>query len=301
MAPKTKHDPSVDLRLPRTLLLATDLQQSILAELDRCGPNQFTYTAYGSQTRRLPGGTCLGFNGQIKEQTTGWYHLGNGHRVYNPVLMRFHSSDRLSPFGKGGINSYCYCGGSPVNRVDPTGRWWSIVPVAGQVVGTMLGGVFAVGAIFRTAFAKYVNKTPLPQNVQTANREQFWGGVIGLASRPLGIPSALGATVPTLTAGIGSGGNVVSQVFTFKGGLGQAFHQGRQLLAESRTTGPSLPRMAFESVKEVSGLNALTGAVKRRFTRAPEAVSDVPLSEVNVEARNIRNSGAGGTQEVTRF
>jgi hypothetical protein len=36
--------------------------------------------------------------------------------------MRFYSADSLSPFGKGGLNSYCYCLGDPVNRTDPTGH-----------------------------------------------------------------------------------------------------------------------------------------------------------------------------------
>lgn len=301
--PVSQHDrsPLTDRGFSRTLLLATDLQQSILAELDRSGPNQLVYTAYGSQSSQLPAGVRLGFNGQLKERTTGWYHLGNGHRVYNPVLMRFHSPDRLSPFGKGGMNSYAYCGGSPVNRVDPTGKWWFAVPVAGQVVGTALGAVFAVGATVRTAFAKYVTKAPLPANLQTANRRQFWGGVFGFLSRPLGVPTALASTLPPATAGVSVGGNLVSQVLTFGGGLEQALHQGRQLVAVSRATGPSIPRMAFESVKEVSGANAVTGFVKRRFTRAPEIVPDVPMESVRVDPRSVRDPIDSESQEVTRF
>ncbi len=107
----------------RTLLLATDLQQSILAELDRSGPNRLAYSAYGVLSSQRPPGSRLGFNGQLRERSAGWYHLGNGHRVYNPVLMRFHSPDRLSPFGKGGVNVYAYCQGDPVNFTDPTGRF----------------------------------------------------------------------------------------------------------------------------------------------------------------------------------
>lgn len=115
--------PATDIALSRTLLLATDLQQSILAELDRSGPNRLAYTAYGSQSGQGTAGTHLGFNGQRRERPTGWYHLGNGHRVYNPVLMRFHSADRLSPFGKGGVNAYVYCGGDPINFEDPSGQF----------------------------------------------------------------------------------------------------------------------------------------------------------------------------------
>jgi hypothetical protein len=52
---------------------------------------------------------------------TGHYLLGNGYRAFNPVLMRFNSPDNLSPFGKGGLNSYAYCLGDPINLQDSTG------------------------------------------------------------------------------------------------------------------------------------------------------------------------------------
>ena len=69
--------PSVtDTRSPRTLLLASDLQQSVLAELDRSGPNPFAYSPYGLQSGLRRRETHLGFNGQFQEGATGWYHLG---------------------------------------------------------------------------------------------------------------------------------------------------------------------------------------------------------------------------------
>lgn len=67
-------------------------------------------------------GAGLGFNGELHEPGTGWQILGNGYRVYNPALMRFHSPDSLSPFGQGGMNAYAYCNGDPVNAMDPTGH-----------------------------------------------------------------------------------------------------------------------------------------------------------------------------------
>lgn len=172
-SPLPVRSPAATVLQPRTLLLATDLQQSILAELDRSGPNLRAYTPYGSPSSLRPTSAGLGFNGQLKERPTGWYHLGNGHRVYNPLLIRFHSPDRLSPFGKGGLNPYAYCSGSPMNRVDPSGRAW--LSLLGNVVGTALNSIFAGAAINRAAAAIVAGK---PQSMLTriGNAMSFWGG-----------------------------------------------------------------------------------------------------------------------------
>ena len=131
-----------------TLLLGTDLQRSVLRSLS--GAHQLTqaYTPYGHH-RGQQG--LLGFNGEAPDPMTGHYLLGNGHRAYNPVLMRFNSPDTLSPFGKGGLNPYCYCLGDPVNRVDPNGQFSFalIAPIVLSVIG--LGGT-AVGAIPSVGF-----------------------------------------------------------------------------------------------------------------------------------------------------
>ncbi|WP_448111688.1 RHS repeat-associated core domain-containing protein [Pseudomonas lini] len=180
------HPPVADIAFSRTLLLATDLQQSILAELDRSGPNRLAYTAYGSQISQRTAGTHLGLNGQLRERATGWYHLGNGHRVYNPVLMRFHSPDRLSPFGKGGVNTYAYAMGDPINYTDPTGEF--VVPLfqATQRVLTV-----ALHSIVPTAmiFGPKVSGAAL-----TATRVSLLGSagsavgaVMQLAGNPIGI------------------------------------------------------------------------------------------------------------------
>jgi len=95
------------------------------------------YTVYGHDGCEQSA-SVLRFSGQRKEPATGHYLLGNGYRAFNPVLMRFHSPDSLSPMGAGGINCYAYCGGDPINNTDPSGhlklprvRLLSIRPKAG--------------------------------------------------------------------------------------------------------------------------------------------------------------------------
>ena len=102
-------------------LLKTDHASTVWAGRSSETVLSQVFDAYGySQGDLLP----LGFNGQPMDGFTRNYLLGNGHRMYCRRLMRFSSSDGLSPFGKGGMNSYAYCGGDPVNRHDPSGRNW---------------------------------------------------------------------------------------------------------------------------------------------------------------------------------
>lgn len=106
----------------RTALLCTDPQRSVLTVADTGLPKSLVYSPYGQTAAESGLFSLLGFNGERPDSVTGHYLLGNGYRAYNPVLMRFNSPDDKSPFGEGGLNAYAYCGGDPVNRVDPTGH-----------------------------------------------------------------------------------------------------------------------------------------------------------------------------------
>lgn len=106
-------------------LLICDRQKSVVMGY-RNGQTHFsaTYAAYGWMKPQM-GGPAIGFNGQRVEPLTDCYALGHGYRVYNPGLRRFHSPDRLSPFGKGGLNNFTYCSGDPINYEDPEGLFLS--------------------------------------------------------------------------------------------------------------------------------------------------------------------------------
>lgn len=104
----------------------------------------------------------LGFNGELREKKTGWYILGNGYRAYNPVLGRFHSPDRLSPFDRGGLNPYTYCLGDPINYRDPTGHL-AIFGLGASLLGrlaTPAGALTAASIVSGVAAVAVMNKDP---------------------------------------------------------------------------------------------------------------------------------------------
>jgi len=81
------------------MLLATDLQRSVLHTLEKNHPRQsIAYSPYGHRLAENGLTSLLGFNGERWDPVTGHYLLGNGYRAFNPVLMRFDSPDSFSPF-----------------------------------------------------------------------------------------------------------------------------------------------------------------------------------------------------------
>jgi len=117
LAQQRQQDGSVD-----TTLLATDQQRSVLGTRGLSGSHFLAYSPYGHRPAENGLLSLLGFNGERPDPLTGHYHLGNGYRQFNPVLMRFNSPDSWSPFGRGGLNSYAYSGGDPRNWLDSTGH-----------------------------------------------------------------------------------------------------------------------------------------------------------------------------------
>ncbi|PWB35352.1 hypothetical protein DCO48_02725 [Pseudomonas sp. SDI] len=102
-------------------LLASDRYRSALHALNGTADQAPRYTPYGFCQPAAEPATVVGFNGECADPLTGHILLGS-YRVYTPRVMRFHSPDNLSPFGKGGINPYAYCQGDPLNNTDPTGH-----------------------------------------------------------------------------------------------------------------------------------------------------------------------------------
>jgi len=109
-----------------TLLLGSDQQASPIFEADD-RPSASAYTPYGAEEASR---SWIGFTGAARDDVLMGYLLGNGYRLYNPVLMRFCSPDSFSPFIM--MNSYAYCEGDPVNSSDPSGHMKNLTSTLNQ-------------------------------------------------------------------------------------------------------------------------------------------------------------------------
>uniref|UniRef100_UPI00046405A1 RHS repeat-associated core domain-containing protein n=1 Tax=Pseudomonas syringae TaxID=317 RepID=UPI00046405A1 len=177
-----------------TQLLSTDARRTVLAEVSPQSINDLSYSAYGHRSSVVAAASRSGFNGELRELATGWYLLGQGYRAYNPVLMRFHSPDSLSPFGNGGLNAYAYCVGDPVNYLDPDGHipWW-------------VGLVAGVAATVVTAGIAAPLTAVLGISVATASAVASTASVISSVATVISVGSAVGSalTKGELSEGLG--------------------------------------------------------------------------------------------------
>lgn len=147
----------------------------------------------------------LGFNGERRDTINGSTHLGNGYREFNPMLMCFHSPDSLSPSGGGGINSYTYCGGDPINNTDPNGHYsvgsWLGIGVAmalGMLLTPISGGSSLAAVLSVVSVTTAVASAALTVS-QTflAERDPKTAAVLGWAALGMGIVSALSSVALT--------------------------------------------------------------------------------------------------------
>jgi len=120
---RSESTPLAEQHPAATVLLPTDRHGSVLLGLgdDHAGAAN-AYAPYGHNPTALSASGLAAFNGERLEPATQLYLLGN-YRLYSTTLGRFLSADRLSPFEAGGVNSYAYCAGDPINYVDPTGHF----------------------------------------------------------------------------------------------------------------------------------------------------------------------------------
>lgn len=198
--------------MPNPTFLATEGLRSPLRRVAAGGRVVITYMPYGgiSTEHAEP---QIGFTGQVREPMLSGYMLGNGYRLYNPDLMRFLSPDQLSPFEMGGLNSYSYCLGDPINRHDPTGHFtwaqaWSMFSTIFTNAVNILGASQTLGSAMITKLSDYYSGR------QTLSlRDPYVAGSIigsgvataGAVSEAFGMPGAGVITAAGNAINIGSG------------------------------------------------------------------------------------------------
>jgi RHS repeat-associated protein len=301
-----------------SVLLGSDAMGSVLSEAS-AGLRRPVYTVYG-YSEESAGDSSIAFVGEMKDEKTGWYLLGS-YRAYNPRLMRFHSPDGLSPFGRGGFNSYAYCGGNPVTRVDPTGEDWveiltylaiGVFTVAATVlapgVGTALSASLAGAATTVQGFVTAsVVATAASASLEVAAAVADGAGdgtaakYLGVAGAGLGLLSAGFAQRAAVLAAFETVGTTVSRAGSAIGRSMSAL-SGRVSRAVSRT---SLRRSAPASSR-ASDLGSPAGRssslqelpmrkLKRRAPRPPGSTGTP-----NPPPRRTRVRFTGGTEQYTR-
>ncbi|MDG9874388.1 RHS repeat-associated core domain-containing protein [Pseudomonas juntendi] len=97
-------------------IMTSDRANSVLGVLDKV----VTYSPYG-HLDATEDAVLLAFNGQWRDPRTLCYLLGS-YRLFSPQLQQFCSPDSFSPFASGGLNTYNYCAGDPINYTDTSGH-----------------------------------------------------------------------------------------------------------------------------------------------------------------------------------
>lgn len=229
-------------------LLATDQRRSVLEAVHPAGQQQsLAYTPYGSRAGGAGLNSLLGFNGELPDPVTGCYLLGNGYRAYNPVLMRFHSPDNLSPFGAGGINAYAYCVGDPINLSDPTGHfsWRAIAGIVLAVASIALTAV-TLGTTAPLTGPTLVGSLSLSTSAAIVNVAANTVGIAATIAQEVAPRSEAGAILGYVSLGLGILG----------AGLGKA---AARTAGEAATT---LTRQGAIKVSNGQALQSFAGAAK---------------------------------------
>ena len=108
---------------PEYRLFYYDLRGSTVALADMHGiTDRFSYTPYGAAYQYIGWTeTIFLFAGQHGVQTDANGLIYMRARYYSPELGLFINEDPI----RDGLNWYAYAGGNPVNRIDPTGLFYS--------------------------------------------------------------------------------------------------------------------------------------------------------------------------------
>lgn len=160
-----------------TYTYTKDVQGSIIELVGEDGNSvtSYRYDDYGTTTinGKQTAANELAYTGGVYDKTTGEYYLNA--RYYNPEDGRFLTQDtyRGESTDVDSWNLYTYCGGNPVNYVDPSGH--SILGKIGKALGK--GAKAAVHLGMRNVGA-LVRVSPAMNKATKWSGKRFWNLVI---------------------------------------------------------------------------------------------------------------------------
>ncbi|WP_171017097.1 RHS repeat-associated core domain-containing protein [Pseudomonas sp. G(2018)] len=185
------------------------------------------YTAYGHRKDQPLNGSAIGFNGQFLEEGIDGYALGNGTRIYSPLLMKFHSPDNYGVYGEAGFNQYAYCFGNPNDFTDPSGN----VP-------------FGLGWVSK--LVSRVSKLLKPKNVaagvKRGSRDSLDESVLKPAKKGTGADVVAKPTAKTTAVTSKISKSVPAKPGNKRGGFWEGVNSGEiQVKYTTQGTGPGVP------------------------------------------------------------
>lgn len=234
--------------------------------------------------------TRIGFAGQCLEQGLDVFVLGG--RIYAPALRRFLNGDAASPMSVGGLNRYAYCGGDPIQRIDPSGNSWldwltSGLGLVGAIAGTVMSAIAFVGSVGLATPAIVALGAALVLDAVAVVAEV--GSIAGLVAGDSVVAQtfgwiAMGAGLASAgAAGISrAGSNVASRVALAAGGASDTTSAARSI---KRTILPIDSIDEWRLSKDLPKEDAWTGVVKSWHRVAseqfPDAIHYGPDSQVS--------------------
>ena len=201
-----------------TLRVVTDSTGAVVKQID--------YDTFGNvvadtnPTFAVP----FGFAGGLHDRDTGLVRFG--YRDYDPETGRWTAKDPIL-FAGGDTDLYGYCLNDPVNLVDPTGEFATVV---GGVVGGGIAGALAGG--FVGAASSYVSGDSMSGVINSAIVGAGIGAVVGGVAGgfagagiigPMGIAASDFAAGLNVGLGVGEGAALSSKLGALAGGLASIF------------------------------------------------------------------------------
>ena len=274
------HVPLAEVQNGKKILYGLDNKSSVVFTTDNNASKYTTYAPYGSGDN----GARIGLNGQLKDVAgDGTYPLGNGTRSFWPAIAGFSAADSFSPFQGGGINPYRYCGGDPVNTVDPSGH----KPV--QLWKWLLDGASLVVAVVA------VLATPFTAGSSLGLGIAFASFAMGVASSCFSLASdALEQENQPKT----------SKMFSYISlalGIGSALLSVGQPIADAaelrniRSLAENALSESIDASDTTSVEHLISSKFKFRFTIASDTSSNEPTEETLTDVSEVRENGGART------